>query len=228
SSNAARRQVQQHLGADDDQQDYEERQERRRRTYRVPGARRHRGTDEGRPSGRLREGYAQRHAGARGPPPASGWRDLPNTAGGPPGAPGLARDALVPRRRTVTRRPADVRPPRGRAGRCLQGSGLSDQEAGRHAQDGGGEQGLRSLPLVVSSPQRPWVISSRPGKWEMVQTTSTTNTSVPNERVRNIGIIAHPLIGHACIRGACRLNHLPLPGAGTNYPWPLRARDYQR
>src|SRR5207249_5653007 len=111
--------------------------------------------------------------------------------GGPTGRPRLAPYTPAPRPRTVNRPPADVRPPRGRAGRCLQGSGLSDQEAGRHAQDGGGEQGLRSLPLVVSSPQRPWVISSRPGKWEMVQTASTTKTSVPSERVRNIGIIAH-------------------------------------
>src|SRR2546426_3761302 len=46
--------------------------------------------------------------------------------------------------------------------------------------------------------------------------------------MRDDAYVAYPFIGHACLRCACCLNHLPLPGAGTNYPWPLRARDYQR
>ena len=46
--------------------------------------------------------------------------------------------------------------------------------------------------------------------------------------VRDDTNIAHPFAGHTCFRSACCLNHLPLPGAGTNYPWPFRARDYQR
>ena len=79
-------------------------------------------------------------------------RELPGPARGQAQPPAVARVPLAPRGRRATRRASrmSVRARRG-ALRRLQERGRRDHEAREHAQDGGGEQDVRSLRLVGSS-----------------------------------------------------------------------------
>src|SRR5207249_228612 len=86
----------------------------------------------------------------------------------------VARHALA--RAACARPPREVdgRAPGGRDPRRRQRPRRGDQEEGGHAPDGGGEQGLRPLPLVAPPA----------GETPMPRV-------VPLERTRNIGIMAH-------------------------------------
>jgi len=62
-----------------------------------------------------------------------------------------AGHALGDRRCSEARRKIDGGPPRRRAAGRLRASRRRGQEARRHAQDGGSQQGLRALPLVIAA-----------------------------------------------------------------------------
>ena len=104
---------------------------------------------QGRPARGLPQGARQREAEARGEEPARRRRDLPGSGRGAAGAPRRARRCAgscsyardrgekTMRERLAAELVDAVADPRQRR-----------EEEGRHAQDGGGQQGLRALPLV--------------------------------------------------------------------------------
>src|SRR5207247_1472134 len=110
----------------------------------------------------------------RGALPPGGRRHLPGAGRGAPPAPRLARHALDRAERARPSREIDGRQAGRRDPGRRQRAGRGDQEEGGHAPDGGGQQGLRPLPLVGDPARAP--IMPR---------------LVPLERTRNIGIMAH-------------------------------------
>src|SRR5262249_58075250 len=118
-------------------------------------------------------GAREGEAAGRGALPPGRRRHLPGAGRGAPAAAGLARDALDRAARARPSREVDDREARRRAPGRRQRARRGDQEEGGHAPDGGGEQGLRPLPLVGTgrAPVMP--------------------RSVALEKTRNIGIMAH-------------------------------------
>src|SRR5207245_2546636 len=106
--------------------------------------------------------------------PAGGRRHLPGAGRGAPPAPRLARHALDRAERARPSREVDGRQAGRRDPGRRQRAGRGDQEEGGHAPDGGGQQGLRPLPLVGGPARAP--IMPR---------------LVPLEKTRNLGIMAH-------------------------------------
>src|SRR4051812_25177444 len=97
----------------------------------------------------LQEGGRQRQAGARSEEPPRRWIELPGSDRSPPVAPYGAGHPLADLVRQQPRREDDD----GQAGRRDHGRRQQprqrDQEERRYAQDGGSEQSVRSLPLVI-------------------------------------------------------------------------------
>src|SRR5579859_3996945 len=126
----------------------------------------------------LRDGTPQRDAAHRGQASAGRWRDLSGPGRDPSGPPQLARDALGHRGRAQAARQVDGREAPGRDPRRDEQHGRCGPTQGRDAQDGRGQQGVLPLQVVMA-------LETRPSK------ATGADESIPLERVRNIGIIAH-------------------------------------
>src|SRR2546427_7391497 len=127
------------------------------------------GQDQGRADEGAEAGGRQREAPPGGEVPPGRRRHVPGPRRGEPGAAAVAGhplDHLL--RRAARLGEAHARQAGERGPRRRQQQGRRGQEEGRHAQDGGGQQGLRPLPLVRNM--------ARPH---------------PLDRYRNIGIVAH-------------------------------------
>src|SRR4029079_13832466 len=85
--------------------------------------------------------------------PPCGWRHLPGAGGSPTRAPHRARDALAHAVLARSQREVDGGEAVGRGGRGIQGRRQCDEEEGRHASHGRGEQGVRALSLVKRRPR---------------------------------------------------------------------------
>ena len=113
-----------------------------------------------------------------------------------------------PDRRTVARRCAGSSAPRGagaeksmagEAGRRAAGRGQQPrdrgEEARRHPQDGGGQQGVRALPLVAAEITRGGRMASTPlfacVSCRHREGSRRWNAQYPLDKTRNIGIMAH-------------------------------------
>src|SRR5581483_11859396 len=137
------------------------------------GARSRGRAGEGGCARRLQAGARERKAARRGALAARRRRHVSGARRGAPAAARCARHAVARAARPRAPREVDGREARRRDPRCGEQPWRCDQEEGGHAPDGGGQQGLRPLPLVAGS---------RDG---------IMPRAVPLERTRNIGIMAH-------------------------------------
>src|SRR6185295_18896735 len=147
-----------------------------RRTHHLRRHRPHRGED--RQAGHGCRGHAdhrarQREAGGRSEVAPRRRRHLPGARGSACAASPDAGHALADRSRARAQREVHGVPPGARADGCRREPRRRRPQARRHAPHGRGQQGIRSLPLVIQchEPSMPRI--------------------TPIERYRNIGISAH-------------------------------------
>src|SRR5256712_2272851 len=106
------------------------------------------------PAEDVQVGYRQREAGRRGQVKTGRRLDLPGAGRGASRSTDVAVDAVDHRRRAAPCRALDGREAFRRAARRREQPWHRREEARGHAQDGGGQQGVRSLSLVTEGPNR--------------------------------------------------------------------------